>query len=306
MTSIKGKDPVLMPRQKAESIPFCLAGLLAKPVARQLGHFWKLWQLHPSWPNRSQLTEQIQSRYQSCYGSSLDLQFGIPSNFGKRRRQSLKRLSTAAFLKAQHEARYETHIFEQQTIPHRQENWHDFMNAAIWYLFPLSKLELHRQAYLLRKATAQLCPPAMPLEGRSRELDQLTCLDEAGVILIVPRSEQEQAHRQLSNRDLAIKSAWLRDCPWELLVFGHGIWEELQRGMRPIQVMAFILPWDQSYPSPEWHESQFIALDRQLAHHLACTFDETQPLKPFHSRLFGSLPLSEFRSISMEKTGQIG
>ncbi|MFW7378687.1 MAG: DUF3025 domain-containing protein [Oligoflexus sp.] len=265
---------------------------------------------HGDWPSRQQLSRYLEERGKLCYGQSFKLQFSPPPSFGKRRRRRLKQESAEAFAAAQYLARYETQIFEHHAIPHRLKNWHDLMNAAIWLRFPLSKLELHRQAYrlyqeelaLLEQSTANITH----LTGRSRRLDHLTCLDEGGIILLVPSQQWDEVCVEVASRDLLQKGRMLENWQYPLFIFGHGVWEELLAGVTNIQVMTLLVPWER----PElgqtlWSNEDLLQLDRRLAQYLAATIDWSKPQEAFHMRFTGSLPLAKYRGIFAENTRQI-
>lgn len=115
-------------------------------------------------------------------------------------------------------ADYESRIYDKGVVPLREENWHDFFNAAAWLAFPRSKAVLNRA----HVAALQVQQGAV----RSPRRDALTLFDESGVLVL------SRSRRVLDD----IRAfAWQRlfcDRREELLastrfaVFGHALYEK--------------------------------------------------------------------------------
>lgn len=251
------------------------------------------------WPSRSDLNKILNP--QGTREDALSLQLGAPPKIGKRRRQSLKRLGAEQYLRAVRSSRYESMIMEQGLIPHRLENIHDLMNAAIWSIFPRSKFELHRQAYLVQQHMDQ--EVEIPPNGRNPDLDLLTCFDEGGLLLLCKKDQIKATYALLRERDVALKAKRLQSFPAQLLIFGHGILEELCRGFPQVLAMTLVLEFD--WPlGPTNDPRRFRGLDLALAAELARGFQSGYPPRALTGSMIGSLPLPSFPKIRTEKTGQ--
>ncbi len=113
---------------------------------------------------------------------------------------------------------YEQHIHDTREVPTRPDHWHDRFNAAMWLIWPHSKLSLNRQHII-----------DLDVGGvdRSRRRDALTLLDEAGVVLLVSDSSLVKQHQQHAWEALfwRRRESWGRSiCP---LIIGHGLAEQM-------------------------------------------------------------------------------
>lgn len=91
-------------------------------------------------------------------------------------------------------------------VPTREGHMHDFMNALVWSVFPLSKRALHvRQAHCIARRNAS--------GNRSQEEDTLAILDEGGLL-------------HVNNNNI---------------VFGHAIYECMATGKEVVPPRALVL-----------------------------------------------------------------
>lgn len=135
---------------------------------------------------------------------------------------------------AQSDDPYELRAYRSGEVQTRDENWHDFFNALVWYVFPRAKAAINLQHYQAagQQQTAQ--------RGTAR--DVLTLFDESGVIAACGHEEF---------------SAMLRDHQWktlfwqrraelaghmEFFVFGHSLYEKALQPYIGITGKALILP----------------------------------------------------------------
>lgn len=81
-----------------------------------------------------------------------------------------------------HAAEYEQRIFNSGRIPTREHNSHDLLNGLVWLRFPALKSALNR------RHCEQLAHPE-ERKQRGRLRDQLTLLDESGVLVASPRRD---------------------------------------------------------------------------------------------------------------------
>jgi len=70
---------------------------------------------------------------------------------------------------------YEQRIYQQGIVPTRSHNWHDFFNALIYLLFPMTKREMNRLHVKHIEDSDS--------KKRSACRDAITLLDECGVII---------------------------------------------------------------------------------------------------------------------------
>jgi hypothetical protein len=117
-------------------------------------------------------------------------------------------------------ADYEMGIASSGTVPTRENNPHDFLNALVWLRFPQLK-----SSFNLRHCQAvSLQPEEHKRRGRLR--DQLTLLDESGLLAISSRPEL---------LELLHKKCWV-ELFWDartdvirhmqFIVIGHGLLEK--------------------------------------------------------------------------------
>lgn len=127
-----------------------------------------------------------------------------------------------------HAAEYEQCIFRNGRIPTRENNLHDLLNALVWLRFPRLKSALNlRHCQMLEH----------PLERRQRGRlrDQLTLLDESGVLVASPR---------LDLLNLLQEKRWV-DLFWHarddvmkhmtFIIVGHGL---LDKCIKPFASMT--------------------------------------------------------------------
>lgn len=115
-----------------------------------------------------------------------------------------------------HALEYQAWISRHREVPTRIDSWHDRLNAAMWILWPRTKLALN--AAHLRAGFSG--------HARTRYGDGLTLIDEVGIVVVASHS------MAVLNRRHAWKSLfWARRDAWHAtalpLVIGHGLAEQL-------------------------------------------------------------------------------
>ncbi len=127
-----------------------------------------------------------------------------------------------------HAAEYEQGIFSSGRIPTRENNPHDFLNALVWLSFPELKSALN-----IRHCERLANPEEHRLRGKLR--DQLTLLDESGVLVASPRRDllgllQEKRWVELfwQARKEVVKHM-------TFIVVGHGL---LEKCIQPFAAMT--------------------------------------------------------------------
>lgn len=87
---------------------------------------------------------------------------------------------------------YDEYICHKSLIPTREDNWHDFFNALVWYIFPQTKKLLYQKflTFRLQRSNPQV---------RSAAEDWLTLLDEGGEIVVNSEQSVFFGHAILEN-----------------------------------------------------------------------------------------------------------
>jgi Protein of unknown function (DUF3025) len=152
-------------------------------------------------------------------------------------------------------ALYDARITLDREVPTRHRSWHDLMNVLVWGTFPHAKRALHARQH--RAIAERLAPGARRLPPtRTPELDALALLDEGGVVLVSPPSQ---------NALRATDDAGPR-APHAPIVFGHAIYESLVLGVAPAVVAAIALSVQPSSHDRVGLEWDLVgAVDRALA-----------------------------------------
>lgn len=120
---------------------------------------------------------------------------------------------------------YEAIISEDNTVPTREESWHDLFNALVWIQYPKTKARLN--ALHMQDITAYGAHPRTPRRNR------LTHFDECGVIFAVEEGQLSEgndllaglAHHQWERVFVEQKATW-EQCIHPF-IFGHANFEML-------------------------------------------------------------------------------
>lgn len=157
--------------------------------------------------------------------------------------------------------RYESFVHATGQCPLR-ENLHDFFNGLVWLHFPRSKARL--AALHAAEIARRGADPRGPLR------DALTLFDENGALLLAPPGMWEALRaRDWHGLFVARRRAWDGA---RLLLFGHGLMEQLQRPRKPLAAHVYAAPqalesiaavddWLSRAITPEpWRHKPFAAL----------------------------------------------
>jgi hypothetical protein len=117
-------------------------------------------------------------------------------------------------------AQYEQAIASSGIVPTRADNLHDFLNALVWLRFPLLKSTLNQRHC---QTLAQ-----QPEEGkqRGRLRDQLTLLDESGMLVISASSGLLELLRGKNWVELFWENRAEVSQNMRFIVVGHGLLEK--------------------------------------------------------------------------------
>jgi hypothetical protein len=117
-------------------------------------------------------------------------------------------------------AEYETGIAASGVVPTREHNLHDFLNALVWLRFPRLKSALN-----LRHCQAVAHQPEEHKQ-RGRLRDQLTLLDESGLLAVSSRPELLELLRRKCWEELFWKARAEVMAHMRFIVVGHGLLEK--------------------------------------------------------------------------------
>lgn len=127
---------------------------------------------------------------------------------------------------------YEAFVHASAQCPVR-ENLHDLLNGLVWLHFPRTKARLNA---LHAAEIARL--GAGPRRGPLR--DALTLFDENGALLLAPQAMWDALRaRDWRGLFVARRNQWRQA---RLLVFGHGLLEQLQVPRKPITAHVAAAP----------------------------------------------------------------
>ena len=116
------------------------------------------------------------------------------------------------------EGNYELMIFETGTIPTREQNWHDFFNAQVWFNFPKTKALLNRLQY--QEITRRTVKQRTALENA------LTLFDENGAVVLCSEPELLQLLREHQWKALFLERREQVLENMRVVVFGHSLHEK--------------------------------------------------------------------------------
>lgn len=154
-------------------------------------------------------------------------------------------------------AYYEEHIYTTGQVPTRENNWHDFFNALVWFWFP--KLKAAINALHVDEIEHQI-----DKKNRSRKRDALTLFDESGVIFVCDDTQMTEA---LKEHDW-IKLFWQKRNDWWLrtavFIFGHGLYEKSLSPYIGLTGNALIYPVDKCFFKQD-RQSQIALLDQNIS-----------------------------------------
>jgi len=161
------------------------------------------------------------------------------------------------------EAQYEPRCYLKGEVPTREDNWHDLLNALVWFTFPKAKAAInvrHFEALTTGQDDARH-------SQRGAVRDTNTLLDESGVI--VPYADAELAGLL---RDFRWKELfWQRRAEVQsgmgFYLFGHGLYEKALRPYTGMTGQGLLLPVEPAFFT--WSLPQRLAhLDDLLAQYL--------------------------------------
>jgi hypothetical protein len=171
----------------------------------------------------------------TAMGNPPNFQFAVQPYRGQRKQRAFrKELKQQGISLVDY---YVQNILNHKKIPTRENNWHDFFNFLTWCRFYKLKIKLMMLYGQDSSSTSG---------GRSALKDKITCFDEGGVICVVPKKLFAEAIVVLSSRDLKEKALFVQENSCQVLLFGHGLIENLLASDQTIQAMSFLTFYSES------------------------------------------------------------
>jgi hypothetical protein len=117
------------------------------------------------------------------------------------------------------QGRYEARIFAHGEVQVREANWHDLLNALVWFTFPRAKAALNARHY-----------QALQQRGRGGNRgplqDALTLFDEGGVIVAACDTHLLELVRAFQWKELFWRNRFQVMSRMHFFLFGHALYEK--------------------------------------------------------------------------------
>ncbi len=164
------------------------------------------------------------------------------------------------------EAQYEPRCYLKGEVPHRENNWHDLLNALVWLTFPKAKAAINLRHY--QAQTSEAKEPADSQRGVVRDTN--TLLDESGVIVVSADAELADLLRGFRWKELFWQHRARVRSSTGFYLFGHGLYEKTLQPYIGMTGQGLLLTVEQAFF--EWPLPQQLAhLDELLASYLLAT-----------------------------------
>ncbi len=121
------------------------------------------------------------------------------------------------------EARYEPRCYLQGEVQTRTENWHDLLNALVWFAFPAAKQAINARHYAALMATQE--DAGRSERGAVRDMN--TLFDESGVVVPYTDDTLAAALREFEWHTLFWERRAELGRGMDFYLFGHGLYEKL-------------------------------------------------------------------------------
>ena len=167
------------------------------------------------------------------------------------------------FGKLPFEAQYEPRCFLKGEVPTRANNWHDLLNALVWFIFPKAKAAINARHF--QALTEESDSSTHSQRGVVRDTN--TLLDESGVIVACADAELAELLRNFQWRDLFWRRRTHVRSSMGFYLFGHGLYEKALSPYIGLTGQGLLLPVEQIFFT--WpHARQMAHLDELLAGYL--------------------------------------
>lgn len=163
------------------------------------------------------------------------------------------------------ESQYEPRCYLRGEVQTRENNWHDFLNALVWLVFPKAKAAINARHY--RAQTGER-------EGggsqRGAVRDMNTLFDESGVVVVCADEELAALLRDFKWRELFWDQRERVRSSMAFILFGHGLYEKAMHPYIGLTGQGLVLETGQEFFS--WEKAQQrICVDELLAAYLSDT-----------------------------------
>lgn len=152
------------------------------------------------------------------------------------------------------DARYEPRCYLKGEVSTRENNWHDLLNALVWFTFPKSKAAINLRHY--QALTEAGDKSSNSQRGAIR--DTSTLLDESGVIVACANNRLSELLCNFRWKELFWQRRAQVRSDMGFYLFGHGLYEKTLSPYIGMTGQGLILPVQQAFFT--WPQ------ERQLAH----------------------------------------
>lgn len=161
-------------------------------------------------------------------------------------------------------AQYEPRCYLKGEVPTRVNNWHDLLNALVWFTFPKAKAAINARHY--RALTMDDHSAKRGRRGAVRDTN--TLLDESGVIVVCADTELADLLRSFQWKELFWQRRAQVRSSMGFYLFGHGLYEKALRPYTGMTGQGLVLPVEQAFFG--WPMAQQLAhMDELLASYLS-------------------------------------
>ena len=177
------------------------------------------------------------------------------------------------------EQHYAPRIYLQGEIQTREQNWHDFFQAATWAIFPRTKVAINALHY---PAAKHRFDNKLPKGSRTTLENSLSQFDECGVIIYSTRNDLLNMVRNFEWHKLFWSSRESLDCEFGCLVYGHAIYEKAINPYVGLTAKAILLDVEADiFDDPI--EKRIMKIDEKLARYfkLPAKIQSPKDLHPF-------------------------
>ncbi|MBU0620810.1 MAG: DUF3025 domain-containing protein [Gammaproteobacteria bacterium] len=152
------------------------------------------------------------------------------------------------------ESQYEPRCYLKGEVPTRENNWHDLLNALVWFAFPKAKAAINVRHYQALTGPQD----EMTCSQRGAVRDTNTLLDESGVVVPYAREDLAGLLRDFRWKELFWQRRTEVQDSMGFYLFGHGLYEKALHPYIGMTGQGLLLPVEQQFFA--W------SLVRRLAH----------------------------------------
>jgi hypothetical protein len=142
---------------------------------------------------------------------------------------------------------YEAMIFESGKVPTRlpevganaTDVIHDYLNALMWFFWPLTKAALNAAQYQSSKVLVE--PSGISNSQRGAYRDRLTLLDESGVVVVCTEALGALFKTRQWTQLFYDNQAAILQGEFQVFVLGHGLLQRLQAPFKSITAHAWVV-----------------------------------------------------------------